>query len=227
MPGAADHRDLPETVLDGPAQDFAHVRLTNRVARAGFVSVAAQDRHGLGQRVEDRGRRDVLHHVLPPALRVLVAGRGGQFADRIGASSRWRLAAGHRQLVRGRQITEPDRDARVQRVPDRLPLRREHREGPERRLLRLPGHVAEQRHRRPHLRVRGQRDQPVRLRRSLDQHDVRALLLQGRPHRPRRPRSVMPDPVEDGRKILRPNGPWRVPRSSFLAVHPAASRQAR
>ena len=39
----------------------------------------------------------------------------------------------HCKLVGGGEVAEPDRDARGQRVPDRLPLRREHRTRPERR----------------------------------------------------------------------------------------------
>ena len=200
--------------------------LADRVACIGFPGAGPQDRDGFGQRGENRWAGDVFHHVLPPALRVVVPGRGGQFPDGIGACSRY-LSACHRKLVGGRQVAEPDRDARAQRVKNRLPLRREHRERPERRLLWFPGHVSEQRHRRPHRLICRQHDQPVRLRRPLDQHHIRPLLAQGRPHRPRRPRSVMPDPVQDGRKIFMPNGPWCVPRPRPRAIHPAASRQAR
>ena len=202
-----------EAIPDRAAQHLAHVRLTDRVARIGFPGVGAEDPDGLGQGIENRWSGDVLHHVLPPAFRVVVPGRGGQFPDGIGARH-----AGSRPAIAswcaGRQVAEPDRDARAQRVLNRLPLRREHREWPERRLLRLAGHVSEQRHRRPHLLIRRQRDQPVRLRRPLDQHDIGAPLRQGRSHRPRRPRPVMPDPVQDGRKILTPNGPLCVPRPS-------------
>ena len=85
VPGAADHRDPLEAVPDRPAQYLPHVRLADRVPRVGFSGVGAEDRDGFGQRVEDGGSRDVLHHVLPPALRVVVPGRGGQLADGIGA----------------------------------------------------------------------------------------------------------------------------------------------
>ena len=42
----------------------------------------------------------------------------------------------------------------------------------------------------------GQLYQPVRLGRALDQHHVRVQLGQRRPHRPCRPRPVMPDAVQ-------------------------------
>ena len=186
VPGTADHRDPLEAVPDRPAQHFPHMRLADRVARVGFLGVDAEDPDGFGQGIEDRTwvrTGKVLHHILPPALRVVVPGRGGQFADGIGARL-WCIPTHlpsplhwHRKLVGGWQVAEPHRDARAQRVPDRLPLRREHRERPERRLLWLAGHVPEQRHRRPHLFIRRQGDQPVRFRRPLDQHHVRALFL--------------------------------------------------
>ena len=57
--------------------------------------------------------RDVLDDVFPPALRVVVAGRRGQLGDRIGPRPAGpRADAGHGQLMRGRQVAEPDRDAR-------------------------------------------------------------------------------------------------------------------
>ena len=206
MPGAADHGDPPVAVLDGLAQHLPHVRLADRVARVRFARVRAQDPDGLGQGLEDRRTGDVLHHVLPPALGIVVASGPGQLGDGIDVRPRSRRV-GHRELVGGREVAEPDRDASLDRVPDRLPLRREHRERPERRRLRFPGHVAEQRYRRLQARIRRQLDQPIGLRRPLDQHDVRSLFPQGRSHRPRRPRPVMPDPVQLG--------------------HPATSRQAR
>ena len=142
------------------------------------------------------GPGHVFHDVLPPPLRVVVPGGRGQFADRIGraapsapspAMASW-CAAGRSQNRTG--------IARAERVADRLPLRREHRERPERRRLGLPGHVPQQRHRRPHLRVTSQFDQPVGLGRPLDQHHVRLELGQCLPQRPRRPRPVMPDAVQ-------------------------------
>ena len=59
-------------------------------------------------------------------------------------------------------------------------------------------------------RIGRQRHQRVGLRRPLDQHDVRALLRQGGPHRPGRARAVVPDPVQGD-----------------AAAHPVTSRQAR
>jgi hypothetical protein len=98
------------------------VRLADRVAPAGFRGLLAEDPDGLGQGIEDRGSRDVLNHVLPPALRIVVPGDGRQFADRIDTRPR-ALILRHRELMSGRQVTEPDRYARVKGVPDRLPLR--------------------------------------------------------------------------------------------------------
>jgi hypothetical protein len=61
----------------------------------------------------------VLHHVLPLAFRVVIPGRSGQLADGIGAGLA-RLSAGHRELVGGRQVAEPDRHARAQCVTNKM-----------------------------------------------------------------------------------------------------------
>ena len=55
------------------------------VALIGFGIFRAEEPDGFRQGVEDRGSRDVLDHVFPPALRVVVTGCRGQVADRVGA----------------------------------------------------------------------------------------------------------------------------------------------
>ena len=201
VPGAADHRDPLEAFPGRPAQHLAHVRLaaprpvgsaagSASARRMAMASASASKTAGPGTcSTTSSHQRSGSSY---PAAAASVAHRVGRAAAAAPAGSV--LGGLEGELMRGGQVAEPDRDARVQRVRDRLPLRREHRERPERRLPRLPGHVAEQRHRRPHVRVRGQRDQLVRLRRALDQHDVGALSGQGGPHRPRRSGPVVPDP---------------------------------
>jgi hypothetical protein len=59
---------------------------SRRCSRGGSVSPLAQGGHRLGDRVERRrlvGRAGTFDAVLPPALGVLVARRGGDRADRV------------------------------------------------------------------------------------------------------------------------------------------------
>ncbi len=73
--------------------------------------------------------------------------------------------------------------------------------------------MGQQRDRRPHRFVGGQGHQRVRLRRSFDQQGAGLVVLQDRPDRPRRARSVVPHPQQQ--RPVRPG------------VHAPASRQAR
>ena len=119
----------------------------------------------------------MLDDVVPPALRVVVPGRDGQLADGSRASlgsccgppiASW-CAAGRSQNRTGTP------------APSAYLIACHSGEntanGQNAACFGSPGTYAEQRHRRPHLFIRRQRDQPVRFRRPLDQHHVRALFL--------------------------------------------------
>ncbi len=82
VPGAAhDGRPL-EALLGHRPQALAHVRLAVRLPAGGGGPVLAHGGHGLRNRVEDIVG-SMLHQVIPPALDVIEACRGGQLAQRI------------------------------------------------------------------------------------------------------------------------------------------------
>jgi hypothetical protein len=78
-------------------------------------------------------------------------------------------------------------------VTERLPFRREHCEGIEHRQVRRLRRIDQQRHRRLQLGMRDQRQHLRRIRRPLDQHDIRAQGLERGAQRARAAWSVMPD----------------------------------
>ncbi len=125
----------------------------------------------------------------------------------------------HGQGVGRGQIDEADGDAALQCPAHRHPLRGELGQRPERRAAGIVLYMGEQRDGRPHPLLGGERHQRVRLRRALDQDRVGRALIQGGPHRPRRPGAVMPHPEQH-----RP-APVRCPLATL--AHALASRQAR
>jgi hypothetical protein len=130
---------------------------SRRCSRGGSVTPLAQGGHRLGDRVERRrlvGRAGAFDAVLPPALGVLVARRGGDRADRV-ALDRAEPAAPALLVVgalderrAGGQVDEAKRHVAVQRVAQRAPLRREARERVVQRAAGIVAGVDEQRHRR-------------------------------------------------------------------------------
>ena len=162
---------------------------------------------------------------LRPARRCRCSGRSvfvvlgvGFFVVAVGQDhGRGQVAEAHRHLVLGGPA-------------QRLPFRREHRERPERGDPRCPGHVGQQRHRRAHARVRGQRQQRVGVGRPLDQHDVRADPVQLGHHRPGRARPVVPDaqhrdPVRARPRPGRGDSGWRQPARRQPAGDATGSRR--
>ena len=177
------------------------LRLARGQRRLG-VGVAAQLAHHLGDGGEDVGvLAALLDPAVPPALAVRVAVGAGEVVEGVAATSkaplpaspRWgeeigrsailsfslpqrgRVGEGariQRQRVRARQVDEARRHARAGRPAQRLPLRREAREGVEHRLLRRLHRMDQQRHRRHQRGIVQVRQQRVGLRRPLDQHRV-------------------------------------------------------
>ncbi len=158
-----------------------------------------------------------LDDVVPPPLGVVVPGgvreegdrvRPGLRAQRLAAAVRGRLTARVtvrvalrpgaavrlplRERHRGGQVAQLDPDAVAQGVRDRLPLRGEHRERPERRGAGSVGGVAEQGDRRGHVRRRREREHRVGVRGTLDEHAVGRQRLERGGHRPGRARPVVP-----------------------------------
>jgi hypothetical protein len=131
------------------------------------------------------------------------------------------VVVAERERVRRGQVHEAHRDVRVQRPADRHPLRGEPGQRPERRLARLVRDVCEQRHRRAHRLVRGERDDGVRLGRPLDEQHLRAARLQRGPHGARRARPVVPHAQQQ--RPVRPSSP----RSGLVRHQAPTSRQAR
>jgi hypothetical protein len=162
---------------------------------AGAVDVA-QGAHGLGDRRErghgacGGGAAAQLDHVLPPALGVVVPGGAREFADRvdpqipvlIGVVTLARGGVGGGEAVGGRQVDETDGRSVGQGPADRHPFGRELGERPERGPSGIVHGVGEQGDRRAHAVVGGEREQPVRLGRSLDQHARGPRRLQRSPH---------------------------------------------
>ena len=82
MPGAADHGDPLEPVLDRLADRAPHEGLAPGLVLVGDVPFADRH-HRLGDHLE-RGVPPVLDRVLPPPLRVVVSGGASERPDRIG-----------------------------------------------------------------------------------------------------------------------------------------------
>src|SRR5690606_15627011 len=139
VPGAADHGDPFVPGAQGGAQHLAHVRLAaGLVLGLRFGGEFGADRgHGLGDGGERGGAAvaALLHHVVPPAFGVVVAGGLGEDAERVDAHARrlplpgLLLFFGARgQGVGGGQVAEAHLGAVLGGVAQRLPLRGEDRE---------------------------------------------------------------------------------------------------
>ncbi len=166
-------------------------------------------RHRLGQGGE-RGRavEPRLHHVVPPALGVVVPGGGGQRGQRIdpyGGPPAPPCCLG--QGGRGRQVAEAHVHPGRQRPRHRLPLGGEHRERPERRRAGVVDRVGQQRHRRVHPAGARQGQQRVGVRGALDEHGVGVEVPERAHQRPGRARAVVPHPEDlDGHPGARSPG---------------------
>ncbi len=189
VPGAADHRDPLEAVPDRPAQHPAHVRLADGVARIGFPGVGAEDPDGLGQCVEDRGPKDMFHHILQQ--------RSGRRGARVASSSTDQRAASAARDHRGglvhdwRVAERPDPDTHAQRV----------------RRVACPTPAGTPRRRRPACSASQQLPSsatsgrgwastssvtsPIRLQRPLDASTTSSVFRPARPTRRRRTRPVI------------------------------------
>ncbi|MGY3680296.1 hypothetical protein ACVWXU_003919 [Streptomyces sp. TE33382] len=119
------------------------------------------------------------------------------------------------QRVRRGQVDEAHRDVVGQCPPDRHPLGRELRHRPEGRQTRVVHGMGEQRDGRTHLRIGGEREQRVALRRPFDEHGIRPGGVQRGENRAGRSGAVMAHPQQQ-----RPGG--RGARG-----HTETSRQAR
>ena len=140
-----------------------------------------------------------------PAERVVGREDRGRWFVRVGCSGRLghltrigrlviRLVLGRvDQLVRQREIDEPRRDAPVDGVPHRAPLRRELGKGVVHRSPRRIGPIDEDRDGRTHLVVARESNQLVRLGRTLDEDDVRLEAREGPLQAARRAGPVMAD----------------------------------
>jgi hypothetical protein len=91
------------------------------------------------------------------------------------------------------QVHETHRKLLTEGELDGLPLRREHCKGIVDGALRLFRVVNEQRDRRLHLGVKGQRQYALGIRWSLDEDAIRLHRLQRAPQAPRRTGSMVPD----------------------------------
>ncbi len=247
VPRPADHRDRPALPVPGGVpqrgpQHLAHVGLAALLVCLLVLCLLARAGRGrrahLGHRLGQRGERGLpiqpgLDQVIPPALRIVVPGRGGEHGHRVllhlvrrrvaarpGVIARPgpillpASAAPVSQQHRGRQVAEPDRHLVPGRPLQRLPLRREHRVRPERGYPRRVRGVGQQRHRRDHARADCQRQHRRRVGGPLDQHHDRPQPVQFGQHRAGRTRPVMPD-AEHRRPARGGSG------------HPLTSRHAR
>ena len=103
-----------------------------------------------------------------------------------------------RQADRLWQIHEAHRDVVLQAVADRLPFRGEFGEGIVDGATRFGGIVQQQRHRRFHVGVGGQRQHALGVGRTFDQNQIRSQLRQRLQHAARRTRPMMADAENRG-----------------------------
>ena len=103
-----------------------------------------------------------------------------------------------RQADRLRQIHEAHRDVVLQTVADRLPFRGKFGEGIVNGAARFGGVVQQQRHRRFHARVGGQRQHILGVGRAFDQNQIRPQFRQRLHYTARRTGSVVADAENRG-----------------------------
>jgi hypothetical protein len=101
-----------------------------------------------------------------------------------------------REHVRRGEIHESDRHLSSERVSQRDPLRREHGERVVEGTSRVVRHVEQQRHRRAHVIASGDLHHFFRLRRTLDQDDVRRQRLERRTEAAGGAGTVVTDPED-------------------------------
>ena len=130
--------------------------------------------------------------MLPPLLWIVVARRARERFQRIRAS---RLPFGPfgSELHRLRQIHEPRRNAVRSRPAQRLPFRREDREGIENTASRILRRVDEQRDRRAQLLVAHEAHQLIRVGWPFDEDDIGEERIERGAERTGTPGPVVPD----------------------------------
>ncbi len=223
VPGAADDGDPLMTRAFRGADLTAHRRLAEFVEWVLVGELRSDGDHRLADCLEHiRGGAAGLDEAVPPALAVGLAGGSGELAEGVGADrgrevswflrgffglvfvffpklsqQLFTLRAPARELKPDAEIDEPNRNARLKPMADRLPLWAEDREREERPVVRLVGVVDEERDRRPHLLVRRERNERIGVGWPLDEDAIRREAPQILDQAPRRTRPVVPDP-EDG-----------------------------
>ncbi len=221
------HGDPPMPFANGGTQQAAHRRfptvvLHNVGMAAGPVVGRPDLRDGLGQRREplDGVCIRLLDGVLPPPLRIGVAGGAGQHPNRIGAvrllhrggrfgaihggiavvgGCCWPVRRGSHaegEGVRRGQVDRPHLGAGGKRPAKRHPLRREARHRVKGSEPRLIGCVDQPGDGRRHLRIGQQRNHLVKFRGTFNQHQIRPEGCQRLGDRMRRTGAVMPDPQD-------------------------------
>ena len=220
VPRPAHHGDPAEPVGDAArpalgacAPPAAARRRPGAACRSRTAAIASADR-GEGRRAVAA----VLDDVVPPALGVGVAGRGGERAERVDAAvaARPTVVARPASEQRGREVDRPHRAAVRERPADRLPLRAER--GERARTRPASGRsddVAEQGDGRPQPGRR--RSSAGRRRRRPAPRRARSpgrSASSARTHRPRRARAVVADAEQvHGRRV----GPVGISRASRQA----------
>ena len=206
VPGAADDGDALVPFGDRLAQHLSHVGLALRLAERGRIAAAAHGRHRHRHRLERRCTvAAVLDHVVPPTLRIGIAGRLGQGRERItdchrivwfGQGEFCFCVAGPGQGLLHRQVHRPHHDVVLMGPGEGLPLRAELGERQERGSLRMIDHVPEQGNRRHEMFVAHPGQRCLAIGGQLDQHRRRVECIEGADHRPSRPRPVVADPQQ-------------------------------
>ena len=198
----------------GRPENLAHMRLAAQRGLVGLRGRLPQEPDRLGQRVEGFTFHAQLDDVLPPGLRVLVAGQARQLRDRVGPHRLGRAPGLSVRTLRpgplplglpggqdggGRQIHETGLRPVRHRPGQRLPLGGEDGHRPEGGLRRVGVVPGEQRHRRFQPPPRPL-DEAIGVRRPLDEDAVGPVGLQRRDQGPRRARTVVTDPQNPHRR---------------------------
>ena len=207
VPCPADHSDCFVPVF---------LRHANRAPHMGFSTLFALRRnravarcgHCFSNRREGSGPvAAMLDDVFPPPFRIVVAGRCGECAERVGRRPVDNRApsdvlAQRRGLVASRtgkgvgewQVDGANFNASLVRPCDALPLGAERCKRGKDRLRRLSDDVAEQRNRRKKFRVANPRQRRLDIGRSLDEDNRRLDRSERSQHRPCRSWAMVADP---------------------------------
>ena len=207
VPCTTDHSDCFVPVF---------LRHANRASHVGFSTLFALRRnravarcgHCFSNRREGRGPvTAMLDDVFPPPFRIVVAGRCGECAERVGRRPvdnciLCHVLAQRRGLVASRigkgvgewQVNGANFDASLVRPCNALPLGAERCKRGKDRPRRLSNDVAEQRNRRKEFGVANPRQRRLDIGRSLDEDNRRLDHSERSQHRPRRSWPMVADP---------------------------------